>query len=69
MKANLFDVFLCHNSLDKEIVTDIETRLRARAVRCWLDRHELRPGRCGGASWSTSGRASEPWPYASARTD
>jgi len=44
MKPMLYDVFLCHNSRDKPAVTDIEERLRGRGLRCWLDRHELRPG-------------------------
>lgn len=44
MKPPLYDVFLCHNTEDKPAVSDIEERLRARGIRCWLDRHELRPG-------------------------
>ena len=44
MKPLLYDLFLCHNTDDKPLVIDVEERLRARGIRCWLDRHELRPG-------------------------
>lgn len=44
IRSTLFDIFLCHNSEDKEIVSGIEQQLRSRGVRCWFDRHELRPG-------------------------
>lgn len=39
-----FDVFLCHNVVDKPTVRDIAQRLRGRGLRPWLDEHELRPG-------------------------
>jgi hypothetical protein len=39
-----FDVFLCHNSQDKQEVEDIGLELRKRNLRPWLDRWELPPG-------------------------
>jgi len=39
-----FDVFLSHNSRDKPLVEEIAARLRARGLRAWLDKWELRPG-------------------------
>lgn len=39
-----FDVFLCHNSRDKEIVKEIAGKLRERRIIPWLDEWELRPG-------------------------
>jgi TIR domain-containing protein len=39
-----FDVFLSHNSQDKPVVEEIAVRLRARGLRVWLDKWELRPG-------------------------
>jgi hypothetical protein len=39
-----FDVFLSHNSRDKPLVEQIGERLRARGLRVWLDKWELRPG-------------------------
>lgn len=39
-----FDVFLCHNSLDKPEVREIANQLRARGILPWLDEWELRPG-------------------------
>ena len=41
----LYDTFLCHNSLDKSLVQNIEAQLRARGVRCWFDKYELQPGK------------------------
>ncbi len=40
-----FDVFLCHNSSDKESVRKLADRLRERGVLPWLDERELRPGK------------------------
>ena len=40
-----FDVFLCHNSLDKPAVQRISDRLRELGLSPWLDREQLRPGR------------------------
>jgi hypothetical protein len=42
--ANIFDVFLCHNSEDKTIVKQIGEMLKARGILSWLDEWELRPG-------------------------
>ncbi len=39
-----YDVFLCHNSADKEAVKAIGRELSARGLRPWLDEWELRPG-------------------------
>ena len=40
-----YDVFLCHNSLDKAQVREIMFRLRNRGFSAWLDLHDLIPGR------------------------
>lgn len=45
VKPYLYDAFLCHNSKDKPLVEQIVEQLRARGIRCWLDKHELRPGK------------------------
>jgi WD40 repeat protein len=39
-----FDVFLCHNSRDKDEVKNIAERLRARGINPWLDEWEIAPG-------------------------
>ena len=39
-----FDVFLCHNSADKDGVKEIGGRLKEAGFRVWLDEWELRPG-------------------------
>ena len=39
-----FDVFLSHNSRDKPTVERIGDCLKARGLRVWLDKWELRPG-------------------------
>ncbi len=39
-----YDVFLCHNSKDKQQVMAIATRLKERGVLPWLDVWEVRPG-------------------------
>lgn len=38
------DVFLCHNSVDKEEVKKLGERLRQIGIRPWLDVWEIRPG-------------------------
>jgi GTPase SAR1 family protein len=43
-KVAEFDVFLCHNWVDKPAVRMLAQDLRARGVRPWLDENELRPG-------------------------
>ncbi|MCY7286335.1 MAG: TIR domain-containing protein, partial [Cyanobacteria bacterium CAN_BIN43] len=40
-----FDVFLCHNSVDKEQMRAIAQHLRAQNLTSWLDEQELAPGR------------------------
>lgn len=42
--ARTFDVFLCHNSRDKEAVKAIALRLIGAGILPWLDEWELRPG-------------------------
>jgi hypothetical protein len=42
--AGAFDVFLCHNVVDKPAVLAIAERLMAHGVLPWLDQWELRPG-------------------------
>ena len=40
-----FDVFLCHNSLDKPSVRSLNRALKQRGIRTWLDEEQLPPGR------------------------
>ena len=39
-----FDVFLSHNSKDKDRVRRLAERLRAAGVRVWFDEWVIRPG-------------------------
>ncbi len=39
-----FDVFLCHNSLDKASVRKLYQGLRKRGIKPWLDEEHLQPG-------------------------
>src|SRR5262249_21779479 len=39
-----FDVFLCHNSIDKPTVKQIGEQLKEHGILPWLDEWELRPG-------------------------
>ena len=48
--AEIFDVFLCHNSEDKPAVREIAQRLVKEGVKPWLDEREIRPG----TSWQTA---------------
>jgi hypothetical protein len=43
--ADNFDVFLCHNSRDKDTVRDMNRKLRANNIRTWFDEEQLPPGR------------------------
>ena len=43
-KERDFDVFLCHNSVDKPTVKEIGRMLKERGIIPWLDEWELRPG-------------------------
>lgn len=45
MEAEDFDVFLCHNSSDKESVKEIGERLKEHGILPWLDEWNLIPGR------------------------
>jgi WD40 repeat protein len=42
--VNDFDVFLCHNSVDKDAVKRLARQLAERGVNAWLDEWQLRPG-------------------------
>jgi hypothetical protein len=42
-----YDVFLCHNSVDKEKVLEIGRRLKDRNILPWVDEWDVRPG----SSW------------------
>jgi WD40 repeat protein len=42
--ARAFDVFLCHNGLDKPTVKHIGEQLKLHGILPWLDEWELRPG-------------------------
>ena len=39
-----FDVFLCHNSVDKPFVRRLNEKLKARNILPWLDEEQIRPG-------------------------
>ncbi len=39
-----FDVFLCHNTVDKPAIKQIGEQLKERGILPWLDEWELRPG-------------------------
>jgi len=43
-EKELFDVFLCHNSSDKDSIRDINSRLKKNGINTWLDEEQLRPG-------------------------
>ena len=40
-----FDIFMAHNSLDKEIIKAISEQLKARGLNPWLDVEQVPPGR------------------------
>ena len=40
-----FDVFLAHNSVDKEDVMKIANKLRQRGINPWIDKEQIAPGR------------------------
>jgi hypothetical protein len=42
--SEVFDVFLCHNSQDKQVVREIAQRLKELGIKPWLDREQIRPG-------------------------
>jgi hypothetical protein len=41
----LFDVFLCHNSQDKEAVRNMNVELQKEGIKTWFDEEQLPPGR------------------------
>jgi len=43
-EADNFDVFLCHNNIDKPTVREIGLELKKRGILPWLDEWEMRPG-------------------------
>jgi TIR domain len=46
-KAEIFDVFLCHNSQDKPAVREIEQKLTEENCKPWLDEADI----SGGSFW------------------
>jgi TIR domain len=54
-KAEIFDVFLCHNSEDTPAVREIAQMLVKEGIKPWLDEDEIRPE--GAPRLSTSMRA------------
>jgi hypothetical protein len=44
MHKTFFDVFLCHNSLDKPNVKRLAKKLKQRKMEYWLDLEQLIPG-------------------------
>jgi hypothetical protein len=44
VSGNRFDVFLCHNSKDKDSIRELNTRLKDQCIKTWLDEEQLRPG-------------------------
>ena len=43
-RAEIFDVFLCHNSADKPAVREIAQMLVKEGIKPWLDEEQIRPG-------------------------
>ncbi len=44
LKTGDYDVFLCHNSDDRQAVKEIAERLKEQGILPWLDEWDLRPG-------------------------
>jgi hypothetical protein len=42
--AEVFDVFLCHNSEDEPAVREISKKLAEKNIEPWLDEDQIRPG-------------------------
>ncbi|HKI44417.1 MAG TPA: toll/interleukin-1 receptor domain-containing protein [Balneolales bacterium] len=40
-----FDVFMCHNSKDKDAVRALNKQLKTQGLKTWLDEEQLPPGR------------------------
>jgi hypothetical protein len=49
-KAQIFDVFLCHNSEDKQAVHEIAQNLVNVGIKPWLDERQIEPG----TPWQTA---------------
>ena len=45
MSTSKYDVFLCHNSKDKDVVRAVDSVLKDFKIKTWLDEVDLRPGR------------------------
>jgi TIR domain-containing protein len=43
-KAEIFDVFLCHNSEDKPAVREIAQKLSQKNIKAWLDEADIKAG-------------------------
>lgn len=43
-RSFVWDVFLCHSSLDKALVMEIAKDLESRGVTYWLDEEQIQPG-------------------------
>lgn len=41
----VFDVFICHNSQEKDAVRALNNQLKSQGLRTWLDEEQLPPGR------------------------
>jgi TIR domain len=48
--AEIFDVFLCHNSEDKPAVREICRTLVSEGIKPWLDEEQIQPG----TTWQTA---------------
>jgi hypothetical protein len=44
-EALAFDVFMCHNSKDKDAVRVLNKQLKSQGLKTWLDEEQLPPGR------------------------
>jgi hypothetical protein len=77
--AHGFDVFMCHNSVDKPVIREINATMRAAGVNTWLDEEQLKPGlpwqeglekQIGSirrAAVFTGGSGTGPWQHAELR--
>jgi hypothetical protein len=43
-KAEIFDVFMCHNAEDKPAVREIAQKLSEENIKPWLDEADIRTG-------------------------
>ena len=42
---DMFDVFICYNSKEKDAIRQINRRLKDSGIRTWMDEEQLPPGR------------------------